>query len=323
MDCLNPITLKSGLIVPCGQCLNCLSAKRAELSIRLQIHTKYYNGSTMMITLTYDNDHLVYGNDMTLFRPHVSEFIKSYKRKNNLHNDVFTYFGCGEYGDRFSRPHYHLVFFGDSVLERLFWQDIALAEEHLRECWPHGNVWCGIADVSGIHYVCKYVMKEDINQISDQLPFPVYSKKLGASWFQSDECALIRRKLEFLSVWKDEIYKNCPHFDKNDRDSLLAAKEYFSVFVPSWKVVLDSGKVVRLPRYFRKQLVGSFQHWKDNPLWLPNYIDTLIRSNDFYRENDGRIDTAVRSRISRAEQHAIKIQQNLVIRKYNKQHECL
>lgn len=309
--------------MPCGKCLNCLSAKRAELSIRLQIHTKYYQGSTMMITLTYDNDHLVYGQDMTLVRSHVSEFIKAYKRKNHLHNQFFTYFGCGEYGDKFHRPHYHLVFFGDAILEKYFWQDTAKAEAHLRECWPHGNTWCGIADVSGIHYICKYVMKEDLNEITDQLPFPVYSKRLGAIWFETYECARMRAQLEFLTVWKNEIYKNCPRFDKDDKDSLLAAQDYFSEFVPSWKVVLDSGKVVRLPRYFRKQLVGSFQHWKDNPLWLPNYIDTLIRSYDFYHDNRDRVDVAVRSRISRAQQHAIKIKQNLLIRKYNKQYECL
>lgn len=317
MDCLNPITLKSGITVPCGKCLNCLSAHRTEVSVRFQIHSQYYNGSPMMITLTYDNDHLIYGNDAVVYRPHVSVFLKAYKRKYDLKKDTFTYFGSSEYGDLFSRPHIHLVFFGDTALEDLFWRDTKLAEARLRECWPHGNTWCGVATAAGMHYVTKYLMKEDLELHREAEPFSIYSKNLGSLWFDTYECAMIRRKLDFLTSNKEEIYDNCPSFFIDDRGSLLAAQAYFERFVPTWKHVLDNGKVVKLPRYFRKRLVGSFENFKDNPLWLPNYIDTLVRSDDFYRSTSD-IDTAVKSRISLAENHSQKIYRNLLKRKFDK-----
>ena len=320
MDCLAPVKLKSGLIVPCGKCPCCLSAHRAEVSIRLQIHSKFYNGSPLMIGLSYDNKHLLYGNNSTLYRPHVSAFLKAYKRKYRLRSDVFTYFGCGEYGSelRTHRPHFHLVFFGDIALEQLFWQDSRKAEERLESCWPHGRAWCGIALTSGIHYICKYYLKDGLDLCEDQLPFSIYSKNLGAAWFKSEECFKIRQQLRNFVIWKNEIYAGCPPFDQHDRGSLLAAKEYFDGFIPKFTTVLDSGKVVKLPRYFRRKLIGTYEVWKDSPFWLPNYIDALLRSEKFYSDNKNRLDAAIAANQIQAELHADKINKHLLINKYNK-----
>ena len=61
------------------------------------------------VTLTYDDDHLPEYNSLNY--KHFQDFMK---RLRKSHNGVRFYM-CGEYGEDFSRPHYHalclIVFF--------------------------------------------------------------------------------------------------------------------------------------------------------------------------------------------------------------------
>ena len=200
----------SGIVVPCGKCELCLSDRRNEWSIRLAIHLQSCQFMPMMVTLTYDSDHLPlvgledglwyrrhwpswldyhrddYTNLPTLVRSDVSSFLKSYKRKYGLSNDVFQYFGCGEYGHK-GRAHYHLLFFGDDELYKMFMDNYEDAQRRISEVWNLGFVHLGVAGFDGIHYVTKYCLKEDYNQL-DPLqckPFTIASNGLGNNFLDS------------------------------------------------------------------------------------------------------------------------------------------
>lgn len=323
IDCLTPVQLKSGVVVGCGKCPNCRSRMRNQWSIRLQVHTKYHSDMPMMIGLSYDNDHLIYGNDAIVYRPPVSAFLKAYKRKYNLKNDKFTYFGCSEYGDTFGRPHVHLLFFGDSELQKLFWQDTALARKHLEDVWTdengvkRGNCWVSVADWPGIHYVCKYILKDGDNCDKDVPPFIISSNNLGVSFFDSEDCAVMREKVLRLQSWRNEIYAGLPELDY-DLYKVNKCIEYMEQYVPKFTVVLDNNREVFLPRYFTKRIMGVFDYWSDNPLWL---YKSLLKMRESLEYQQAFPDSAQLCRVlyDRISHHCNQIKKRQLEQHYNKQ----
>ena len=158
LDCLFPLYRSiegygDKLRVRCGSCLNCKMFKREEWCLRLQLESKYWNNMSF-VTLTYDNEHLPL-NEVTTFEVnedgqdekivfhfptladiHIHDFVKFLRnhKEGEIHDFGFTksgerdirrgfrYFAVGEYGTRFGRPHYHIMFFGigsDSLSRRI------------------------------------------------------------------------------------------------------------------------------------------------------------------------------------------------------------
>ena len=90
--------------LPCGNCLCCRINKSKEWAVRCVLESLYHD-ENLFITLTYDDDHLP--ADGLLYRSDVTKFIKRLR-----HYCSVRYFGCGEYGTKNKRPHYHLILFG-------------------------------------------------------------------------------------------------------------------------------------------------------------------------------------------------------------------
>lgn len=87
--------------VPCGQCVECLRDNAQDWAYRSAIEAKKYSDNCM-ITLTYAK------TDGNLCKRDAQLFFKRL-RKNGV---KCRYFGCGEYGSKGLRPHYHFVIFG-------------------------------------------------------------------------------------------------------------------------------------------------------------------------------------------------------------------
>ena len=205
--------------------------------------------------------------------------------------------------------HYHLIFFGDDELYNLYVADEQSARDRLQPLWKYGRVWIGFAEWSGIHYVTKYVLKDDESNFNRSVPsFTISSKGLGMSFLDSYEAILIRKKLQYLKYNFKYIFSHCPAWDPNDVDSIKAAINYYRPFVPNWKVQLDSGKWVMLPRVIRKKFIGTYENWKDNPLWeyqeleeclkMHDYLDTYGGTN-FCQENAERTIQLIRNRLTK------------------------
>lgn len=324
--CLKPIVLPSGYVVPCGKCEICRSDRRNEWSIRVQLQCKYEEHMPLMIGLDYAPEWLPVdgNNNPKLLREDVSSFIKAYKRKYHLTNDKFVYYGCGEYGGKRGRPHYHIIFFGDQELYQLYFADEHLAHERLKPFWKYGRVWIGLAEWSGMHYVTKYVLKDLDSNFNSSVPsFTISSKGLGMNYLKSSDADEVRKKLQYLQYNKEYIYSHCPVWDPGNKDSLVESIDYFRPFVPDFKVELDNGKFVLLPRVIKRKLLGSYEHFKDNPLWLPvllsqmldmyNYLD-MYGDYDLDHDNSHAYDSSV-EKINRIRQRLIKIQHDKLIKK--------
>lgn len=300
MECLNPVLLNSGLVVGCGKCELCLSRRRDEWSVRLGVEVKFNDKMPLFVTLTYNDKNVPSrwhsdqegvergiansgGGRLTLWRKDVSSFLKALKRKYNLDDETFHYFGCGEYGDSFGRPHYHLLFFGFDFLDEVFENDTEKANKLIADIWQKGFVHICRAGFDGIHYVTKYCLKENFNELADfqVKPFTICSKNLGASWFKSNQCMHYKRKLARLSNL--DIFDIVGYVDMN-KDYLRWCLEVLKNYVPDLKVELDDGRILPLPRYFRKRLIGSFQRFSDGPMWVYNWIKLLYETLCFYDE---------------------------------------
>jgi len=104
MDCTSPVEL-SGVELPCGKCLNCRETRSAEWALRLE-HESHYWTDTCFLTLTYDEENLLIDD---LDPVELKNFIKRLRKVIKV---PIKYYACGEYGELYGRPHYHLIVFG-------------------------------------------------------------------------------------------------------------------------------------------------------------------------------------------------------------------
>lgn len=298
MNCVKPIMLKSGVLVPCGQCELCQSASRTEKSVLVQLHCEAYERMPLFMGLTYNDEHLPIGRcgNPTLHRPHLSEFIKRYKRNYALTCDKFSYVACGEYGDTYNRPHYHTIWFGDDQLHDLWLKNVHYAEDFMTAEWMHGFVDVNEAQWSGIHYVTKYCLKDGQDVPAGSVkPFFVSSNGIGMSWLKSEAAAQIRRKLNYLVTHADDLYSTIYLGDmdwSNPRERIAfitEAVDRLRYYMPDFRVTLLSGQRAYLPRKLRRKLVGSFEHPLDNPLWMFNTLTELLETEK-YLEINGEYD---------------------------------
>ena len=148
MKCKSPYYNKDyGIPCPCGQCMPCRINRRRAWVTRLILENMMHD-KAVFITLTYSDEHLpekgsLSSRDLQLFFKRLRKRIAPAK---------IRYFACGEYGERFKRPHYHAIIFG---LENchITWQFV-------HECWNKGIIDVGSVTKDSISYVAGYVSKK-------------------------------------------------------------------------------------------------------------------------------------------------------------------
>ena len=92
--------------VPCGQCIGCRLQKSLDWAVRC-VHEKSLHEESSFVTLTYDDEHLP-KNGSLVYRD-FQLFMKRLRKEFAPTN--IRFYMCGEYGETFSRPHYHACLF--------------------------------------------------------------------------------------------------------------------------------------------------------------------------------------------------------------------
>ena len=145
------------IYVPCGHCIECRLEKSRDWANRMYAELQYHKVATF-VTLTYDNDHLPYGEkyvdnegkerrNPTLIKKDAQTFIRSL-RDYIGHNNRISYYLCGEYGDRTFRPHFHAIIFGYWDYAAIPWNKVdnfsaqTYISPELMKIWKKGNVIC-------------------------------------------------------------------------------------------------------------------------------------------------------------------------------------
>lgn len=179
-----------GFAVPCGRCIACKVNRRSAWSLRLQ-HEAPYHDKTCFVTLTYDDEHL---NSTSVSKRDLQLFIK--RLRKSIEPEKIKYFGCGEYGDNYGRPHYHLILFGLGLSDEELIFDAWKDENKL----PYGFIYVKPCVIQTINYVCGYITKKIISKenvyyknLGIEPPFQLQSKGLGLQ-FAIDNRKLLETK---------------------------------------------------------------------------------------------------------------------------------
>lgn len=196
---------KDGLIdrpmqVPCGKCLGCQRAKANEWALRCQHETESHDANSF-VTLTYDDEHLpsdggLHHSDFQKFIHRLRKRIKRGMIKGVNPETKIKYFMCGEYGESFGRPHFHVGFFGidfpDKVHFSISGSNSQYTSEVLTDLWPLGFHTIGSLNFATAQYTAKYSMKQqgvDYELLGVKPPYRVASNGIGKDFalkFSSD-----------------------------------------------------------------------------------------------------------------------------------------
>lgn len=192
MKCLHPVYLKDQkILVPCNQCIQCKIQRSKDWSVRI-MHEASYHLESVFITLTYNDDYLP--KDGSLVKDEISKFVKAFrKREKDL---KIKYYGCGEYGEKYQRPHYHIILFG--VPESRFQvagkiynsKNRKWETAYTHKAWKKGIIHVGYVEPDSARYVTDYVQKTYSKKYAKEVygkreqPYSRMSKGIGERYAQ-------------------------------------------------------------------------------------------------------------------------------------------
>lgn len=167
------------ITAPCGHCLGCYIDQSSEWSMRAKLELRNYS-EACFLTLTYDDEHLP--SDGELKRKDLQDFLKRLRRA--LDPKRIRFYGCGEYGAKGERPHYHLIIYGfcPDDLSYLFTSDDGdknFRSPFIEKLWKNGFITVGMVTNASIRYCSLYLQKQFRDLCSDRKvkPFRVFSTR--------------------------------------------------------------------------------------------------------------------------------------------------
>lgn len=191
---------------PCNHCQNCIRRRQGQLEFlaKRELIDRYKQGQgASFVTFTYENGYVPkskYTGKMTLRRKDLQDFNKRIREnfsRSKLNHD-FKLIYCGEYGDNYGRPHYHVAYIGltDKEIEMLS-----------KKCWNYGIVDIGTLGNGGLRYILDYFGKQTIYTMTDKIimeqndeqpPFLYHSINLGKDWILRNTEKIIDEKFTFI-----------------------------------------------------------------------------------------------------------------------------
>lgn len=155
---------KHGLIdqpidLPCGQCVGCRLERSRQWAVRCTHEASLYE-ENCFITLTFKDEFLPPKGslDLKLFQ----DFMKRLRFK---FGSGIRFFHCGEYGEKFGRPHYHACLFNFDFPDKTIWRKTkdgfpVWRSVALEELWPFGHSEIGSVTFESVAYVARYILKK-------------------------------------------------------------------------------------------------------------------------------------------------------------------
>ncbi len=223
------LTIDEPVYVPCNKCVGCRLNHSKQWAIRC-VHEAQLHDRNAFITLTYHDDHLPEGN--TLDHGHWQKFMKRFRK--HLEPKRIRFFMCGEYGDKFGRPHYHACIFNHQFGDLKFWKitnGVPLyTSAELSQLWPWGYSSVGAVTFASAAYVARYIMKKITGPPAES----------HYEWIHPKTGEIFQRKPEYTKMstspglGKDWIHKFTSDIYPND-------------------FVAIKGKILKPPKYYDKQ----------------------------------------------------------------------
>ena len=144
--------------VPCGKCLQCRLDQARTWSLRC-LHESKLHEHNCAITLTYSDEFLP---EFGLDKRGIQNWFKILRNRIGS----VRYFGCGEYGSKYQRPHYHIMLFGYDFPDKKLITNHGGSRHYdsplLRSLWPYGHSTVGDLTPQTAAYICRYVLKKQM-----------------------------------------------------------------------------------------------------------------------------------------------------------------
>lgn len=217
------------LLLRCGYCTNCQMHKARLWSLRITQEASMYTRDSIpyncFLTLTFDNKHLP--KDQSLDIKHMQKFMKDlrqfarrgfkYEGKLYKQTEGIKFFLCGEYGEKLSRPHYHICLFNwDFIDKEIFKINNGLeiyTSRQLAQIWKNGIHSIQDLNENTAAYTARYTTKKVYKRDGDvkgyyqnrKPEFINMSKRIGKKFidvygldeiYNDDTCLLGERNLK-------------------------------------------------------------------------------------------------------------------------------
>jgi len=192
------------------------------------LHEAKLHENNCFITLTYSDEHLP--NDRSLHYRDFQLFMKKLRKK---FGSKIRFYMCGEYGEKFDRPHFHACIFGFDFPDRKYWKQTGSGSklyrsEELEKLWKYGFSSIGDVNFESAAYVARYIMKKVTGQGKHDQHY------------------------KFTDLSTGEVLEKLPEFNKMSLKPGIGYewfKKYKSDVYPHDYVVIN-GRKVRPPKYY-------------------------------------------------------------------------
>jgi hypothetical protein len=198
--------------IPCGQCIGCRLERSRQWAIRC-LHEAQLHEDNCFITLTFNEEELQKRKipeslDKTEFQRFMKRLRKKYPSKK------IRYFHCGEYGEKYKRPHYHAILFGidfqDKQLHNIINGNRLYVSKTLEELWPHGYSSIGEVTFESAAYVARYCLKKITGDNADYHYLLVDEETGEYKGHREPEYTTMSRRPGIASEWfekyQDDVY---------------------------------------------------------------------------------------------------------------------
>lgn len=155
------------LQLPCGRCIGCRLERSRQWAIRC-MHEASLHKHNVFITLTYSDQALLDAGNAELKQLQHDDFQKFMKRLRKRLDFPIRYYMCGEYGDKFGRPHFHAALFGVDFPDKKYFKKTKggpiFTSKILEETWGLGFVSIGKVTFNSAAYIARYVLKKKMGR---------------------------------------------------------------------------------------------------------------------------------------------------------------
>lgn len=168
---------KQNIYAPCGKCVECMRHVSSEWALRIVLEASLYE-KNCCVTLTYNDENLPVNN---LLQPRdLQLFMKSLRKA--ISPVRVRFFASGEYGLKKFRPHYHVILFGYSPDDLVYFftrdgRDF-YKSQFIADIWKRGHILVGEVDYHTAFYTAKYLQKAMFSDVAVP-PFVRMSNRPG------------------------------------------------------------------------------------------------------------------------------------------------
>lgn len=152
--------------MPFGICMHCRLKKSRDWGLRVALESGLYDQNSF-ITLTYRDEDLPKKG----FLDYDAAPLFMMRLREKFGSGIRS-FGCAEYGEKFSRPHYHICllnfdFPDKKILKKSqanfgtnYRENHIYTSEKLSDLWPYGHSSIGSLTLESASYVARYCTKK-------------------------------------------------------------------------------------------------------------------------------------------------------------------